>query len=329
MVRIEALDALRGLAIALMIFVNNPGDQDAMPRLFVHAQWNGYRLAELVFPLFLFSAGVSMAQSRRSSEPRPMLQRVVLLVVIGCVLVSVKYRQLAPSTGTLQLIAGASLLAWTARRWLSRRGQMLAAALVVGGLWAGFTITGWAPATNLAARIDSSVIGSPSDLGLLGMVSAATIVLAGTWIGDAMRAVPTPIARARLAARAGAGAVVAGLAMAAAIPLNKRIWTPSYVVVSFGLACLVFAALLWWCGRRIAADGLGPLKTLGANAIAVYVATTLAATTVLEPAQHVLVPDLAQFVTAAGAAVAWATGVLVGGYVFCRVLERRGIFVRL
>src|SRR5678815_5113177 len=61
--RIEALDALRGLAIALMIFVNNPGDHDAMPSQFVHSDWHGFRIAELVFPLFLFSAGISMALS--------------------------------------------------------------------------------------------------------------------------------------------------------------------------------------------------------------------------------------------------------------------------
>src|SRR5436305_4936891 len=164
--RIEALDALRGLAIALMIFVNNPGDHDAMPSQFVHADWHGFRLAELVFPLFLFSAGISMALSRRSGGARPILRRTLLLVLIGCVLVSVKYRHPAPSTGTLQLIAGASLLAWMARRWLSRRRQVAAAAAVLIAVWIGFTITGWAPETNLAARVDATLIGAPSDLGI-------------------------------------------------------------------------------------------------------------------------------------------------------------------
>ena len=63
--RVGALDALRGLAIALMVFVNNPGDRDTMPAPFVHSPWHGYRLAELVFPLFLVSVGVSMALSSR------------------------------------------------------------------------------------------------------------------------------------------------------------------------------------------------------------------------------------------------------------------------
>src|SRR2546423_1554233 len=81
----------------------------------------------------------------------------------------------APSTGTLQLIAGASLLAWAARRWLPRRGQVVYAAVVLAGLWIGFTITGWAAGTNLAARVDRVALGEPSDLGLLGMVSASTL----------------------------------------------------------------------------------------------------------------------------------------------------------
>jgi predicted acyltransferase len=327
--RIEALDALRGLAIVLMIFVNNPGDHDAMPSQFVHAGWRGFRVAEMVFPLFLFSAGISMALSRRSGAARPMLRRTGLLLLIGFVLVSVKYRHAAPSTGTLQLIAGAALLAWAARRWLSRRGQAAAAAAVLGGLWVGFTVTGWAPQTNLAAVVDAHLIGAPSDLGLLGIVSASTIVLAGGWVGDLVLGAPTAMARAALAARAGLATTAMGLALAMAIPLNKRIWTPSYVVLGTGLSCLVLAAFLWWCGRRLGNDGLRPLQTLGSNAIAVYVATSLAATTVLEPVQPPVFAFLAGWITPAGAAVAWASGMLVAGYALCVVLQRRRIFIRL
>jgi len=327
--RIEALDALRGLAIALMIFVNNPGDHDAMPSQFVHAEWHGFRIAELVFPLFLFSAGISMGLSRRSGAARPMLRRTALLVAIGCVLVSVKYRHLAPSTGTLQLIAGASLLAWMARRWLSRRTQVITAAVVLGGLWIGFTVTGWAPETNLAAQVDRTLIGSPSDLGLLGIVSASVIVLAGGWLGDLVLEAPTAMARAALTARAGLAATALGLALAMAVPLNKRIWTPSYVVLGTGLSCLVLAAFLWWCGRRLDNDGLPSLQTLGSNAIAVYVVTSLAATTVLEPVQAPVFAALAAVMTPAGAAIAWAGAMLLAGYGLCLVLQRRQIFIRL
>jgi predicted acyltransferase len=327
--RIGALDALRGLAIALMVFVNNPGDRDAMPSAFVHSPWHGYRLAELVFPLFLFSVGVSMALSPRSPGARSMVRRAALLFGIGCVLVSVKYRHVSTSTGTLQLIAGASLLAWAARRWLGRRGQAVYAAAVLVALCIGFTVTGWGEGTNLAARVDSVVLGEPSDLGLVGVLSASTIVLAGTWIGTAVQRAATPMARALLAGRVGLLATAAGVGAAAVIPVNKRLWTPSYVVLSFGLACLVLAAFLWWEGRRLGRTGLGPLETLGANALVAYVVTSLAATTVLLAVQDFAVRDLARLVGRQAAAVAWAAGVLLMAYLVCRALQARRVFVRV
>jgi len=327
--RVGALDALRGLAIALMVFVNNPGDRDAMPAQFVHSTWHGYRVAELVFPLFLVSVGVSMAVSSRPPGTRRTLRRAVLLFVIGCVLVSVKYRHPAPSTGTLQLIAGASLLAWAARRWLSRRGQVAYVVVVLVGLWIGFTITGWAQGTNLAARVDRVALGEPSDLGLVAIVSASTLVLAGTWIGAALRRAKTPRLRAAVVAGAGVVATVGGLAAALAIPVNKRIWTPSYVVLSFGLSCLVLAAFLWWDGRRFGRTGLEPLETLGTNAIVAYVVTSLAATTLLLAVQDPVVHGLAGVVGRPVAAVAWAAGVLALAYIVCLALQRRRLFVRV
>jgi predicted acyltransferase len=317
------------VAIALMVFVNKAGDQDAMPAQLVHSPWHGYRLAEVVFPLFLFSVGVSMAVSSRSAAAPPMLRRAAVLFVIGCVLVSVKYRHVGPSTGTLQLIAGASLLAWAARRWLSRRSQVAYTAVVLVGLSLGFTVTGWAAGTNLAARVDGLLLGEPTDLGLLAMVSASTVVLGGAWVGAALRRAPTPAARAALAGRAGVLATAVGVVAATAIPLNKRIWTPSYIVLSFGLACLVLAALRWWDGWRLGRTGLGPLQTLGTNALVAYVVTSLAATTVLEPVQEPVVTAMARWGGRPLAAVLWAAGVLMLAYVMCRVLQRRRVFVRV
>jgi predicted acyltransferase len=270
-----------------------------------------------------------MAVSRRSPAARPMLRRAGLLFAIGCVLVSVKYRHVAPSTGTLQLIAGASLFAWAARRWLSRWGQVVYVVAVLGALWIGFTATGWAPDTNLAARVDRAVLGTPSDLGLLGIVSASTLVLAGTWIGTAVRRAVTPMARAIIVGTAGATATAAGLLAAAAIPLNKRLWTPSYVVLSFGLACLLLAAFLWWEGHRIGRTGLRPLETLGANALVAYVVTSLAAYTVLLVVRDPIVSAAAGLVGRPAAAVAWAAGVLLLAYAISRALVSRRIFVRV
>jgi predicted acyltransferase len=224
-------------------------------------------------------------------------------------------------------------VAWAARRWLSRRAQLVAVVGVLAALWIGFTLTGWAPQTNLAARVDSFAMGAPSDLGLLGMVSAATIVLAATWVGDGLRIVPTARMRAGIAGVAGVTALVAGGLLSLAVPVNKRIWTPSYDLIGFGIAALVLAGLLWWDGRSIGKEtrtgALRPLVTFGTNAIVVYVVTSLAATTVLEPIRAPVVTAMAGLVSAPVAAVAWAGGLALLGYVVCLVLERRRIFVRL
>jgi predicted acyltransferase len=132
-----------------------------------------------------------------------------------------------------------------------------------------------------------------------------------------------------LAARAGGLATAAGLVAAMAIPLNKRIWTPSYVVLSFGLSCLVLAAFLWWDGRRLGRTGLEPLESLGTNALVAYVVTSLAATTVLLPVQDPVVGAVAGVAGGPVAAVAWAIGVLALAYVVCRALQRRRVFLRV
>src|SRR5262249_35359813 len=152
---------------------------------------------------------------------------------------------------------------------------------------------------------------------------ASTLVLGGTWIGAALRLVPTPRTRALLAAGAGGLATVVGLAAAAAIPLNKRLWTPSYVVLSFGVSCLVLAAFLGWARPRLRRPGLEPLETLGTNALVAYVVTSLAATTVLLPVQDPVVNAVADVAGRPIAAVAWAGSVLALAYVVCRALQRR------
>ena len=203
-----------------------------------------------------------------------------------------KYRHLAPSTGTLQLIAGASLLAWAARRWLSRRAQAAAVAVVLGGLWIGFTVTGWAPQTNLAARVDAHLIGVA--VGSRAARHRERVDHRGRRrLGRRRRPArrPTPMAAGRSwPARAGL-ATTGGRASRWRWPSRSTSASgrrPTSCSAP-GLSCLVLAALLWWCGRRLGDDGLGPLQTLGANAIAVYVATSLAATTVLAPVQEPVV----------------------------------------
>jgi predicted acyltransferase len=125
--RILAIDVVRGLAVVGMLLVNNAGIPAAMPQALRHAPWQGLTLADQVFPLFLFTVGASLPFSQRAQRPGAVLRRVVMLFLLGSLLVSAKQYRLAPSTGVLQQIAGAYLLAWALLR-LPRRAQLPAAA---------------------------------------------------------------------------------------------------------------------------------------------------------------------------------------------------------
>src|SRR6266498_5839297 len=174
--RVLAIDVVRGLAVVGMLLVNDPGIPSAMPPLLRHAQWQGLTVADLVFPMFLFTVGASMPFSERSQRPPAMLRRVGGLVVLGSLLVSAKQLRLAPSTGVLQQIAGAYLLAWLALR-LPRPAQLPAGVAVLAGLWAAYTFVpadgvrpgSWGPGSNLADFVDRHMLGQFSEHGVLVM----------------------------------------------------------------------------------------------------------------------------------------------------------------
>jgi len=192
--RILAIDVVRGLAVVGMLLVNDAGIPAAMPLALRHAPWQGLTVADQVFPLFLFTVGASMPFSERAQRPVAVLRRVAALVVLGSLLVSAKHHQLAPSTGVLQQIAGAYLLAWAVLR-LPRRAQLPAAAVLLAGLWAAFTFVpapgvrpgSWAPGSNLAEFVDRSLLGHYSEHGVLVMVASSVSVLAGVTAGRLLR----------------------------------------------------------------------------------------------------------------------------------------------
>src|SRR6266540_5664097 len=188
--RILAIDVVRGLAVVGMLLVNDAGIPTAMPLALRHAPWQGLTVADLVFPLFLFTVGASMPFSERSQRPPAMLRRVGGLVVLGSLLVSAKQLRLAPSTGVLQQIAGAYLLAWLALR-LPCPAQLPAGVAVLAGLWAAYTFVpadgvqpgSWAPGSNLTDFVDRRVLGQFSEHGVLVMVASSVTVLAGVAAG--------------------------------------------------------------------------------------------------------------------------------------------------
>jgi predicted acyltransferase len=333
--RIVAIDVIRGLAIVGMLLVNDAGIPGAMPNQLRHAPWHGLTIADLVFPLFLFTVGASMPFSERAQQPPAVLRRVGFLVVLGSLLVSLKQHHLAPSTGVLQQIAGAYLLAWLALK-LPRRVQLPAGLVVLAGLWAAYTFVpaggtrgSWEPGTNLADAVDRHVIGQFSEHGVLVMLASSVTVLTGVAAGRLLRERRDGQGVTGRLSALGLGTLVAGLALAAAVPVSKPLWSPSYVLITAGVAYLVTAA-----AYRLVDAGPGrrwtrPLVVLGSNALAGYTASVLLFAFLLKPWQADLVRPLDRLVGAPSAAVAYAAASVVVVWALAEWMYRRRIFVKI
>ncbi|MHB8669461.1 MAG: acyltransferase family protein [Acidimicrobiales bacterium] len=303
--RLVSIDALRGAAIAGMILVNNPGAGPPMvyPAL-LHSQWDGWTFADIIFPAFLLLVGASMAfafapyldgRKRLPTAYLRILRRVCLLFALGLVLNAFPHFGTGHLRimGVLQRIALAYALASTIVLHARIRTQVMIATAILLGYWAAIS---WirvpgvgagplTPAGNLPGYIDRRVFGAahlyhggPNDPeGLLGIIPSSATVLIGYWAGRWMRMPHDRLIRAMGLLIGGTTGLALGEVWSLALPINKRLWTPSYVVFMAGWVLLALAlchaALDWdrWWSRAPAR----PLQILGANAIVVYVGSEL------------------------------------------------------
>ncbi|MGE5245346.1 MAG: acyltransferase family protein [Betaproteobacteria bacterium] len=294
--RLQSLDAFRGITIAGMILVNNPGSWDTVYPLLVHADWNGCTLADLVFPFFIFIMGVAMpfAFSRRlSSGParaglrRHIWRRAGSLVALGLVLNVVAALPAAGQLripGVLQRIGIVYLIAAFVVLHAGTAARLGIAAAILAGHWALLVLVPFgghaagvvAPDHNLAGMIDKAVFGAHTltpagdPEGLLGTAPAVASALFGSIAGDWLRSCDTAARRIGGLAAGGGAALLLGLVWSRAWPLNKPLWTGSFTLVTAGLGALLFALCFLlidvWRVRRWAR----PFVWLGVNPLAIY-----------------------------------------------------------
>ena len=293
---LEALDVFRGVTIAAMILVNNPGDWDNVFPSLMHTYWTGWTFADLVFPWFIFIMGVAMpfAFARRHAHGLQLMQiyrrivtRVALLSVIGLLLTVVAtWPAVFPLRfpGVLQRIALSYLVAAVVLLHFDVRGWAMAAAALLVGHWAllalvpfdGFPAGTLAPEHNLAHHVDAIVLGRhalyhPTDPeGLLGTLPAAATALAGALTGHLVRTSVDAGTRLRKLVLGGVAAFVTGLILSRALPISKPLWTGSYVLVVTGLAMMTLALLYGVVDLRGWRTWARPFLWLGVNPLAIY-----------------------------------------------------------
>ncbi len=299
--RLLSLDVFRGITVAGMLLVNNPGSWSHVYDPLEHAKWHGWTPTDLVFPFFLFIVGVSMAYSFAAQEARgagrgEMMRRAArrsaLLVLLGLVLAAFPFYGVELSTlrlpGVLQRIGLAFLLASAAVVFLRPRGQAAAAALLLLGYWAamrwvpvpGHGAGKLEPGSDLAAYVDRAVLGTAhlwkssrswDPEGLLSTLPAvATVllgVLAGRWLRRPDR---SPAEKATGMFLAGNAGLLLGLAWHGAFPINKSLWTSSYVVFTAGMALHFLATCYWLVDVKGHRRWAFPFVLFGMNAIAAF-----------------------------------------------------------
>lgn len=327
--RLGALDAVRGLAIVIMLAAGNPFLREHLPLQLKHPEWHGLRFADLFFPLFLFVVGVAMTLSRTTNSPRLVIRRVAILFLLGIALSSFKHGDLYV-TGVLQHIAGSYLIAWLVLSAPARLHLPLAAALFAG-VWATFLIVGgddpWARDGTAAHVVDGVLLGRFSTEGTLQTVLSAITVIGGALIGRGVKTIAGRPALGRWVGGHGAWLIALALAVALVVPINKRLWSPSFTLLTLGTSCLWFALFIWLIDVRRHRRWATPLRELGANPIVIYVGFIATRTVVSDFAN--LAPSIAPLGSETMGALLYSFGWVGVGWMVAHRLFRRKVFVKI
>jgi predicted acyltransferase len=301
--RIQSVDFFRGLTIALMILVNNNGDYRNTYWPFLHSQWNGWTPTDLVFPFFVFIVGVSMVYSFRSRLARGdsrtailmhAFRRAVILFAIGVLIVNSFPDHYDPAHiriyGVLQRIAICYLVAAVFVLWTGIEAKIVAIGVCLIGYWIlmryvpvpGFgvpthNIPLLDPDRNWVAWLDRKLLmghlyeGVRDPEGLLSSVPAIGTVLFGVLTGEWLRSKATARAKALWMLIFGVIGLAAGKFFNIWFPINKKLWTSSYVLFTAGFALVVLALCYWVLDvRKLRGRWTMPVLVFGMNAIAAY-----------------------------------------------------------
>lgn len=304
-----SLDLLRGATIAAMILVNNPGDGSTTYWPLKHAAWNGWTPADLVFPFFLFIVGIAIAYSfssrlRRGESRQKLLWHVLwrglILFALGLLFNGFPNHYQLDSWrvyGVLQRIAICYVIAGTLALFTTKRTRIAITAACLVGYWIilrympvpGFGVPTHDiplldPDRNLAAWLDRTLLaghlydGTRDPEGVLSTIPAIATSLLGLLTGEWLRSAASAKNKALGMFLSGVLGILAGEIWNFWFPINKNLWTSSFVLFTAGAALLCLALCYWILEIQ---QWRGPWTTFllvfGMNPIAAYVFAELIA----------------------------------------------------
>jgi len=294
--RLLSLDVFRGMTVAMMILVNNPGDWGHIYAPLDHAEWNGCTPTDLVFPFFLFIVGVSISfafQGKIADREtvKKIFFRSAKLFGLGLFLsLFPKFDiSVVRIPGVLQRIALVFLICSLIYLITKNRTQQIIFVSILIGYWILMTfvpVPDFGPANlepefNLGAYIDRIILGTAhlykvaktwDPEGLLSTLPSIATglsgVLMGTWLQRKDKEVTEKLIYLYLF---GCVLMVLGWAWdKAGFPINKALWTSSYVLLTSGLAICFLASFYWLIDVKGYQKWTKPFVVYGVNAITVF-----------------------------------------------------------
>ena len=312
MKRFKALDVFRGITICLMIIVNTPGDYQYTFGPLLHANWHGFTPTDLVFPSFLFAVGTAFAFVKERWATKSLsdvfgkiLKRTLLIFLLGYLMYwfpFVKWDESGALTsfpfgetrilGVLQRIALCYFAGALLVYYFSKRNLILISGILLFGYWA--LLAGFGDYTqegNFARTFDLWVFG-PNHLyhgdglpfdpeGLLSTLPAIVNVLAGYLAGHYI--IKEGLNYERLAKLLIAGALCLGGAYLwdLLLPINKKLWTSSYVLLTIGLDLIILSLIIYTTDFITKKWEYNFFEIFGKNSLAIYLLSEYLAITLL------------------------------------------------
>ena len=396
--RLLSLDVFRGITVAGMLLVNDPGTWEAIYPPLEHAKWNGWTPTDLVFPFFLFIVGITTylslgaRRARGDSEQAiraQIIRRGALIFLFGLLINGFPYFTWGNVPGvadpTLLQRMGDRLLHWRVLGVLQRIGlaytvaalltlrttvrqQIIILASILFGYWIVMTVLPVPgegtigallldqPGRTMSAWVDrlvldwsrvglgnhlwgSSVTWDPE--GVLSTVPAIGTAmlgnLAGRWIGERR-----PLSE-RLAGLSSVGALgmMTGLMWHWSFPINKSLWTSSYVLFSAGMAAVALSAVMWIVDFNRVRRFTKFFVVYGTNPIVAFVGSAVMARCIYSifkvnwggeriPLQEGIYRALfASWLSPINASLAFAVAFVLFWYGVLYELHRRGIILKV
>ena len=305
--RLLSLDVFRGLTIAGMLLVNDPGSWGAIYPPLEHSAWNGWTPTDVIFPFFLFIVGVTTHLSLTSRRAHgatdreivlQILRRGGIIILLGWLMAGFPYYPLTRITeirfgGVLPRIGVCYILGALLTMKTTLKQQVVILAVLLYGYWFLQTLVpvpGYheigalllnRPEATLSAWLDRTVLGLPhlwvgsktwDPEGILSTVPAIGTVILGVFTGRWLTKKDMPIEeRLNGIFVVGAIAMVVGMMWNWSFPINKSLWTSSYVMFTGGMAAIALAASVWIIDVKGVRRGTKPFVIYGMNPILAYV----------------------------------------------------------